>query len=132
MKPRYKHKPYSEENLQCAVAEYLHSAMPSDIPWTAIETSGRGAKDGARQRAKGVNAGWPDLQFLLLSGFVGIELKRPAVASIGQKKGVQQANQKHAQKLIEGIGHYYHIAYSVREVEKILRGYGVVLKSRAF
>ena len=126
-------KPHSEEALQIRVANYLRVAMPDDIPWTAVESSGRGKRDGARQKAKGVQKNWPDLHFIKPphGTFVGIELKRPEYKPLGQKKGYQSSGQKDLQHGLEVVGGYYHVARSVYEVEGILRGHGVNLKARA-
>ena len=66
-----------EEILQKNIATELRLNMPSDIPWTAVESSGRGPRDGARQRDKGVNKSWADLQFIIppFGTYLGIELK---------------------------------------------------------
>ncbi len=123
---------YSEDALQKNVATYLHSAMPDDVPWTALESSGRGSRDGARQRAKGVNPGWADLQFIVEDGkYLGIELKRPAVPHIRQRAGKQQPIQKENQAAVTGAGGYYYLATSICEVEAILRSHGVALTARA-
>ena len=114
-----------EEVLQRHVANYLRLALPEGcgVPWTAVEAAGRGGRDGARQKAKGVRPGFPDLQFILPphGRFLGIELK----AGAPQSKS-QQAREAE----IATAGGFYHIARSVREVDSILREHGVEPKVR--
>lgn len=122
-------KPYSEEELQVNIAAYLRVAMPANVPWTAVEGTRKDRRDGGKQKRKGVNSGWADLQFFP-GEFIEIELKRPAVAHIGQRAGTQSPVQKEHQAAIEANGGFYYLAYSGHEVEGILRGHGIALKSR--
>lgn len=111
-----------EENLQRAVASYLRRAMPDDIYWTAVESSGRGARDGARQKAKGVNPGCPDLLFFLSAGrMVGIELKSAKGRLTGAQPGVCKA--------FETCGHHYHVARCVEDVACVLAAHRVALSA---
>jgi hypothetical protein len=54
----------SEHVLQIAVAEYLDRALPPDAFWTSIDSAGRGARDGARMKRRGVRKGIPDILIL--------------------------------------------------------------------
>ena len=114
----------SEEDLQKLCAQYLRRALPKDIAWTAVESSGRGGRDGARQKAKGVNAGWMDLQFILppFGTYLGIELK--------SKTGSPSKEQKDMGAKIVAAGGFWFPAKSLGDVEYILRSFGVALTSR--
>jgi hypothetical protein len=112
----------SEEALQRTVAANLRLAMPAGIPWTAIEPAGRGPRDGARQKKKGVNPGWADLQFILppFGSYLGIELKA--------KDGSPQGNQKAFRDAVRAMGGDWFVAKSWGDVFYILRHFGVDVK----
>ena len=114
----------SEEDFQKSAARYLRRAMPANIPWTAIEPAGRGARDGARQKAKGVNPGWMDLQFILppFGTYLGLECK--------SKTGSPSASQKETGGLISQCGGFWFPVKTLGDIEYVLREFGVGLKAR--
>lgn len=118
-------KEVSEEAIQKTMAQYLRRAMPEHIPWTAIEPAGRGARDGARQKAKGVNAGWMDFQFILptFGTYLGLEVK--------SKNGSPSQSQKENGALIEACGGFWFPVKSLGDVEYVLRCAGVSLSLRS-
>lgn len=71
-KPRQK-----EVTLHMSVAAYLRHAWPADLPWSHFPAGEkRDAKTGAKLKAMGLAAGWPDFLFALPNGkLAGIELK---------------------------------------------------------
>lgn len=76
------------------------------------------AKDGAKRKAMGVRAGFPDFIFLKPNRFypyLAIELKTA--------KGKQSAHQQAYQKAIEKNGGRYCIAHSLEEFIKIINDY---------
>lgn len=115
----------SEDDLQISVAGFLSVAMPKGIAWTAVESSNRGAIQGAKMKAKGVRAGFMDLQFILapFGTYLGIELKA--------KGGSPSKSQKAMGGLISDSGGFWFPAKSLGDVEYILRAFGVQLKSRS-
>ena len=116
-----------EETLQINIAKELRLNMPEHIPWTAVESSGRGSRDGARQKKKGVNKSWADLQFIIppLGTYLGIELKNDKDEIRGIKKSYQDKDQKEFEARIKSVGGLYHVARSMDEVWAILLLYGV-------
>lgn len=116
-----------EEILQKSIAAELRLNMPKDIPWTAVESSGRGPRDGARQRDKGVNKSWADLQFVIppLGTYLGIELKTEENPVTGSSKTYQDKGQKQFEADIKAVGGYYHVARSMAEVWGILAAHGI-------
>lgn len=114
-----------EEELQKDIAKYLRDNLSPDIFWTAIESSGRGLRDGARQKAKGVRKGPGDFLFLLRE-HVWIELKRPSCRVCKRQKGRQSEEQKTFEGAVIEAGGHYHIAHSLAEVLGILKAHGVI------
>ena len=114
-----------EEILQKSIAVELRLNLPKDIPWTAVESSGRGPRDGARQRDKGVNKSWADLQFILppFGTYLGIEIKTEE--NPGSSKTYQSKGQKQFEADIKAVGGYYHVARSMAEVWSILAAYNI-------
>jgi len=113
-----------EEGLQIRSAIYLRANMPPEIPWTAIEPAGRGPRDGARQKAKGVNPGFMDYQFLLppFGTYLGLEGK--------SKTGSPSESQKETGGLIDRVGGYWFPFKTLGDLEYVLRSFGVALRTR--
>lgn len=65
-------------------------------------------------------AGVPDLIVFVQGKVIGLEVKRPAIKGICVK-GVVSPEQKEFGKRMTELGHEYHVVYSVKEVEDILR-----------
>ncbi len=136
-----KRKVQHEELLQREMARFLRLALPLDseglpkagfIPWTAVESSGRGGRDGARQKAKGVNKYWADFQFALASGKVlFVEVKTDNDALRGTRKTYPNKNQKKHHTLLRDSGFYVAVVRSVQELQDCLIDHGVTLKVRA-
>jgi hypothetical protein len=79
----------SEHALQRACAKYLTRALPADAVWTAIDPGAEtlDLEEGANRKARGVQAGWPDLVVLWRGVLHGIELKsKTGRLSLEQKK----------------------------------------------
>lgn len=112
----------TETELQKRVAAYLRLAMPKGIRWTAVEPAGRGPRDGKRQKDKGVNPSWADLQFILppFGSYLGIELK--------SKSGSPDDGQKAFRDDVRATGADWHVAKTLGDVVFILGHYGVALK----
>lgn len=111
----------SEHALQQQVAQYLDRALPADAFWTSIDSAGRGARDGARMKRRGVRKGVPDC--LILWGFtVWIELKSAA--------GRLTPEQKTFRDCAVQSGHTYLVCRSVAEVEQRLREHEIPLRCR--
>lgn len=82
-----------ERSLQIRVATMLSWMLPPEVPWTAISPGvinpadrEKAARMGARLKAAGLHAGWPDLMLIVKGRFVGIELKASTYLSPIQKQ----------------------------------------------
>lgn len=117
---------YREHALQIVVCAYLSRALPPDSTFTSIDAATDQKMTpiaGARRRARGIRAGWPDCQILYRGQFFGIELKEGA--------GRQSENQALMQAEIKRAGGRYAICRSVEDVEAALRAWGVPLRATA-
>jgi len=86
-----------ERSLQVRVATMLAWMLPPEVPWTAISPGvvnpsdrAKAARMGARLKAQGLHAGWPDLALIFHGRFVGIELKAGSSLSPVQRAVHQQ------------------------------------------
>lgn len=115
----------TEENFQKNAAAFLRNALPKDLPWTAVESSNRGARDGARQKRKGVRAGWMDFQLLLppFATYLGLECKA--------KDGSPSASQKEMGAFIAQAGGFWFPVKTLGDIEHILRAFQLPLSSRS-
>ncbi len=80
---RRRRRPVATElRLHMAVAGYLRCAWPAHLLWSHFPAGEvRDAKTGAKLKAMGLKAGWPDFVFVLPNGQAGfLELKRPGGA----------------------------------------------------
>lgn len=66
----------SEESIQRALADYLPFALKPGVMWTHMPSGGmRDRVAGAKLKAMGHHAGWPDLQFVYAGTVMFLELK---------------------------------------------------------
>ena len=66
----------SEEQVQRALAEYLAWNLKPGVMWTHMPSGGmRDRVAGAKLKAMGHHAGWPDLQFVFGGTILFLELK---------------------------------------------------------
>lgn len=121
---------YLEHALQTTCAVFLARALPPDIAWTSVDPATDQHMEqlaGWRRKARGIKPGWPDLQFIRLGRFYGIELKvRGATPG---RDGKQSDNQILRQGEIEAACGLYAICYSVEEVERQLREWEFPLRA---
>ncbi len=71
-------KPKTKEiSLHMSTAAFIRYAWPGDLPWTHFPAGEkRDARTGAKLKAMGMAAGWPDFIFLLPNGQAAfLELK---------------------------------------------------------
>lgn len=111
-----------ERALQEAVASFLDRALPPDAFWTSIDSAGRGARDGAKMKRRGVKRGLPDVMLLASGLTLWIELK--------SAKGRLSKPQEQFHCLARNYGHEVAVCRSVAEVENVLRYLGVQLWAR--
>lgn len=119
MPGRKRHSP--EAALHRAVAAYLRVALPEDAVWTTFPAGGGGRVRGAQLKAAGLMAGWPDIQILHHGKLICVELK----AARGRLSDTQAATILR----IQAAGGLTVLAYSVADVETMLRAYGVPLRA---
>lgn len=115
----------SEHVLQIAVADYLDRALPPDAFWTSIDSAGRGARDGARMKRRGVKRGLPDI--MILAGApnhytIWLELKSVTGSITKEQKAFHRIAAEHA--------HIYFVCRSVDAVETNLTTCGIPLRAR--
>lgn len=114
-----------EEQIQKAIVQYLNVALPADSYFFAT-TNQRGTRKRFEMgilKAMGARAGVPDLVILCRGRFIGLEVKAP--------KGSLSDHQANAADAIVNAGGLYSVVRSIDDVERILRGWGIVLKAAA-
>ncbi len=104
---------HDEDNFHMAVADYLDLALPEDAVWTTIPAGGGGKVRGARLKAMGYKAGWPDLQVVYRGRLICIELK--------SAKGRLSPAQKAMHSRLSNAGALVYTATRIEEVEGFLR-----------
>jgi hypothetical protein len=108
-------KPKTKEiSLHMTAAAFLRHAWPGDLPWTHFPAGEkRDARTGAKLKAMGLAAGWPDFILLLPNGQAAfLELK----ASAGSLSDPQIEFRQKATALRCG----YAVCRSLDEVEATL------------
>jgi hypothetical protein len=83
-----------EEQLQSQIAALLPKLLKRTVEWTAFPAGGGGRVRGARLKKMGLQPGWPDLQFVHLGKYFGLELKTP----VGRVSPVQAMRLKKLDK----------------------------------
>ncbi len=104
---------HPETAFQIAVAQYLDLALPEDAVWTTIPAGGGGKVRGARLKAMGYKAGWPDLQVVYRGQLICIELK--------SAKGRLAPTQKAMHGRLTNAGALVYTARCIEQVEGFLR-----------
>ncbi len=112
---------HDEDDLHITVAQYLDLALPERAVWTTIPAGGGGKVRGARLKAMGYKAGFPDIQIFYEGRVICLELK--------SKKGRLSPAQKAMHEQLTSAGVLVFTARSVPEVEGFLRGCCVQLKA---
>ncbi len=102
-----------EDDFHMAVAAYLDLALPPDACWTTIPAGGGGKVRGARIKAMGYKAGWPDLQVVYRGRLICIELK--------SAKGRLSPAQKAMHERLTLAGALVYTARCIEQVEGFLR-----------
>jgi hypothetical protein len=112
-----------EEQLQRTIVLFLSTALPPDSYMFAT-TGQRGTRKRFEMgilKAMGARPGVPDLIVLHRGRFMGLEVKA--------EKGRLSDNQADAADAIVNAGGFYSVVRSVEEVERCLRGWGVILRA---
>lgn len=123
----------SEHVLQMAVAEFLDRALPPDAFWTSIDSAGRGARDGAKMKRRGVKRGTADIVIMGLSWAKegSADVTRPTIwLELKSATGRQTAQQKAFQEACAWAGDVYALCHTVEEVQFVLDEYGIPLRCR--
>lgn len=102
----------TEAQLHKAVAELLPKILSSVSTWTTFPAGGGGKARGAQLKARGLRAGWPDIQILADGYFIGLELKA--------QRGSVSDEQKACHDAIESCGGSVHVCRSIEEVRAVL------------
>ena len=113
-----------EDALHITVAQFLDLALPKDACWTTVEHGGKRTKtEAGKLKAKGVKAGWPDVQIVYCQRLILFELKAPGGTLSPAQKLI------HAQLSLAGALVYPGACTRIEEVEGFLRGAGVPLRA---
>ena len=107
----------TEHEIQVAIIRYLERVLPKTVRAIAVSNNPRSKITGAREKARGMKAGFPDI--LLIGGtFVGlIEVKKEG----GKLSGVQKDwRDWFAAHLIP-----YAVCRSIEDVQDTLRHWGL-------
>lgn len=124
-----KHRVYAEDALQIACKAWFDAAFP-ERKLLLHHSPNEGKlfqkdRDGAKRKAMGVRAGFPD--FILLAptsmyAYLAIELKSP--------KGRQTANQKAYEEAVKQSGGRYIIIRSLDDFKKEVRNWMFCFEQR--
>lgn len=112
----------SEHVLQMACADFLDRALPPDAFWTSIDSAGRGARDGARMKRRGVRKGVPDVLVMWRDKTLWIELK--------SAKGRWPVHQVKFSIAANAAGHRYRLCRSLIEVQEAAEHFEIPLRAR--
>lgn len=110
-----------ERDLHKAVAEFLAVALPKSAVWTTFPAGGGGKVRGAHLKARGLMAGWPDIQIIYRGIFYGVELK----AVDGRLSPEQRAC---ADAILKAGGRYC-FARSINSLEGWFAIFGIPLRA---
>lgn len=118
-----------EHKLQVQVRQYLMTALPPSIEWTANAAGVRVSIHAAKKmKAAGVRRGWPDLQFLFPDGVTRfVELKTPT----GSLSPEQRDFRDRCLRIRPPVD-IWALARSVEDVAAALAGWGVELRESMF
>lgn len=114
----------SEHRFQASLREYLDLAIPRGGPvvWTSIDAGGKSSAMEAGQKiARGVRSGWPDTLFFYEGRAYVIELK--------WGDNTLDKRQQRVREEILTSKVPFAVAYSIEEVEAILREWGIPLRA---
>jgi hypothetical protein len=118
-----------EHSLQIAVAHMLALVLdPAKTWWSALDHAAQlSPRYGAERKRRGVKRGLPDVMVLAqgkqqVALLIGIELKAP--------KGSLSPDQKEVRDAWIAMGHQYHVARSLEEVQDILDHCHVPMRRR--
>ncbi|WP_291365313.1 VRR-NUC domain-containing protein [Acetobacter sp. UBA5411] len=111
-KPR-KRPQHHEDNLHTQIANALRVILPSCVVWTSTENRFNGPREGARRKARGCRAGWPDMMFCHAGRTIYAELKH------GKNGASKEQRDLHAE--LRGQGFPVAVCRSLDEVLAFLK-----------
>ena len=121
-KPQRRKPMYLEDRLQVSCRYWFDAQYPKyRILLHHSPNEGllvKSSRDGAKRKAMGVRAGFPDFIFLLPNKeypYLAVELKT--------EKGRQSDSQKEYQKVVESVGGKYVIVRSIEEFMREINSY---------
>ena len=121
-KPQRRKPIYLEDRLQASCRYWFDTQYPQyRILLHHSPNEGllvKSSRDGAKRKAMGVRAGFPDFIFLLPNKeypYLAVELKT--------EKGRQSDSQKEYQKVVESVGGKYVIVRSIEEFIREINSY---------
>ena len=115
-KPRKNH----EATLQSIVVQHIRLRGVPMLVWGASMNGVKlGIKAAMRMKGQGMEAGEPDLYFVIGGHYYGLELKNG-------KKGVQSPDQKDFENRVFASGGTYRIVRDIDEALVFLEAWGVI------
>jgi hypothetical protein len=109
-----------EANLQATVVQHIRLCGVPNLVWGASMNGVKlGIRAAARMKAQGMEAGEPDLYFVIAGHYYGLELKNG-------KKGVQSPVQKDREKRTFASGGTYSIARDIDQALELLEAWGAL------
>lgn len=124
LRPKLKRaKPrHIEDDLAIRVANILRTILPRSVMWSHIPLGGkRSAREGARFKAMGTRAGWPDLTF----AWVNAGAQNTAFIELKAINGTLSDGQKDFRDWCAQHGFNWALCRSVDEVLETLAAWGV-------
>lgn len=117
--PKAKRKS-QEANLQSTIVQHIRLRGIQNLVWGASMNGVKlGIKAAVRMKSQGMEAGEPDLYFLIGGHYYGLELKNG-------KKGVQSPEQKDFEARVFASGGTYAIARTIDEALFYLEAWGAL------
>ena len=114
----------TEDQLHKQVAGFLAAGLPRDVVWTTFPAGGGGKVRGAQLKARGLRAGWPDIQIFGAGKLVLIELKTA--------KGVVDPEQVECHAALTKAGALVFVCRSLDDVQRALVAARVPFRADAF
>ena len=111
-----------EANLQKTVVAYIRMRKVPNLVWGASMNGVKlGIRAASRMKEQGMEAGEPDLYFLIDGCYFGLELKNG-------KAGVQSVAQKDFERRVNASGGEYYIARDIEQALTYLEDCGAIHK----
>jgi hypothetical protein len=112
----------SEHRIQAAIISYLDRVLPPTVRAVAVSNNPRSAATGAREKARGMRKGFPDI---LLTGAVH------GLLEVKKEGSYLRAEQKEWRDFCGEQQVPYAVVRSIDDVRETLAGWGVATREAA-